>query len=287
MTSEPKVPLSQRRGTSSEAEIKAILNNFSITAKPDPDIGIDYYCELLSGETPIGKFFGVQAKGKKDIKDKQLTSIKKSTIRHWSRLPYPVFIVASDKKTGDCYWISITDNLAKISLELENNHNTISIEIDKSHKLSRAEDGNQDFVSKIKKDIDMISLILGHPQFGEGYVRRIPVAYLSSDVRIRLEENIRTSLNCLIDHWLLEDKIEIAYTLCKFLTDFDKAHYDHFYKFGQINKLMGNKTEAKKAFEEAKRLCREDKKWNLLKEPSDPAIEYIIGLIQTEIEKLN
>ena len=34
MTSEPKVLLSLRRGTSSEAEIKAILNNFSITRAP-------------------------------------------------------------------------------------------------------------------------------------------------------------------------------------------------------------------------------------------------------------
>ncbi len=287
MTSEPKVPSSQRRGTSAEAEIKAILNDFSIPAKPEPDIGIDYHCELLSQDTPTGKFFGVQAKGKKHIKDKQLISIRKSTVRHWLfRLPYPVFVIVLDKESWEGYWISITDNLWNLTLQLENSHDTVSVQINKSHKLSRGENANENFVSKVKSDMEMISLVRGHPQFGEGYVRRIPVAYLSSGIRSLLEEGVRTNLNLLINHWVLEGKIGTAYFLCKFLTDFDKAHYDHFYNFGQINKLMGNKAEAKKAFEEAIRICREDKNWNLRKRPSDPAIEEIIGIIQTEIEKL-
>ena len=39
-----KITSSQRIGTSAEAEVKALLNDFSIPAKPDPDIGIDFNC---------------------------------------------------------------------------------------------------------------------------------------------------------------------------------------------------------------------------------------------------
>jgi hypothetical protein len=162
----------------------------------------------------------------------------------------------------------------------------VSIEINKSQILNRGENRNRVFVSKVKTDMELLSLILGHPQFGESYVRRLPVAYLSSAVRSRLQGNIRDSLNCLINHWSLEGDLKKAYLLCEFLTKFDKAHYDHFYKFGKISKLMGNKAKAKKAFKEAISICRRDKNWNRLKKLSDPPIEKIIKTIEAEIEGL-
>lgn len=286
MTTEPKVPLSQRRGTGTEAEIKALLSDFSISAKQDPDIGIDYICELLSGDKPTGKFFGVQVKARKNIKDQQAISIKKNTVHHWVQLPFPGFLILSDKTTGECYWVSIIGNLAKLGVSMPTSSKTVSIEINKSQILNRGENRNQVFVSKVKTDMELLSLILGHPQFGEGYVRREPVAYLSSAVRSNLESNIRNSLNCLINHWSLAGDLERAYLLCEFLTKIDKGHYDHFYKFGKINKLKGNKAEAKTAFEEAISICRRDKNWNRLKTPSDPSIEEIIKMIEAEMEGL-
>jgi hypothetical protein len=101
MTSEPKVPLSQRRETGAEAEIKGLLSDFSISAKQDPDIGVDYICELLRGDTPTGKFFGVQVKARKNLKHRPSISIKKKTVRHWFRLPFTVFLIVLDKKRGN------------------------------------------------------------------------------------------------------------------------------------------------------------------------------------------
>jgi len=286
MISGPKVPISQRRGNSSASEIKAIFDIFSITAKPEPDIGVDYQCELLSGETPTGRFFGVQAKGTKKVRAKHHVSIDKKTIAYWLQLPYPTFIILLEKATGSCYWISFTDNLGKTAVEMGNNKKSISFEINNSHFLTRTEDGNAAFISKIKKDMEIFSIVRGLPQLDDSYVRYIPVAYLSLPVKSRLEDTVRTSLNCLINHWVLENKLENAYLLCKFLTDFDKSHYDHFYMFGRLNCLMGKTDEGRKALEEAIRLCQEDKTWNLRKKPTDPPIEQIILEIQSDMQRL-
>ena len=50
---------------------------------------------------------------------------------------------------------------------------------------------------------------------------------------------------------------------------------------------MGKKDDAEKAFGEARKICIEDKKWNLLKRHSDPTMEEIIKIIQMEIDKLH
>ena len=90
----------------------------------------------------------------------------------------------------------------------------------------------------------------------------------------------------LITHYLLSNDIKNAYLLCDFLTKVDKSHYDHFVLFGRINKLLGKKEEAKKSFEEAIKICRRDRKWNMLKAPSDPSLEEIIASIEKEMESL-
>ena len=285
MSHKPRVPLAQRRGTSAEAEVKALLSFFSVPAKQDPDIGTDFLCELLEGDIPSGRFFGVQAKGTKRLGERQLVSIKKTTIRHWLQSPFPIFLIVFDEDRKRYHWVSITDNFWALIQKLETDSRSISIQVDGSHLLSK--DETKKFVAKVNDDAAMLSLVYGHPQFGDGYVRTLPVAFLPSTVRMGLEENIRTSMNFLINHWLLEDKIDKAYLLCEFLTRFDKAHYDHFWKFGHINRLMGRKAEAKRFFEEAIRICREDKNWNKLKRSSDPSIEEIIKTIQDEIDRLN
>lgn len=287
MSSKPKVLQSQRRGSSAEAEIKGRLTYFSTPAKPDPDmVGIDFYCEL-EGDLTSSKFFGVQAKGTKHFNDYWNGSFKKTTIERWLRLPFPVFLVVYDENSGNCYWMSIVRNLQSLIEKMQTNSKTISIKMDKSHVLEKGENKNDDFIKEVKDAQAWINLFLGHPQlFGEGYVRTLPIVRLAEPTIINIKENIRTSINSLIYHSLLWNDIKTAYFLCEFLTKFDKAHYDHFVTFGQINKFLGKKEEAKKSFEEAIRICKEDKNWNKLKKPSDPSIEEIIALIEKEIENL-
>jgi tetratricopeptide (TPR) repeat protein len=287
MSYEPIVPLSQRRGTSAEAEAKARLSYFSIVAKPDPDVGIDFYCELLDQKKPSGKFFGVQVKGTKKCGEQPSARVKKSTIHYWTKLAFPVYIIMYDDNDEKCYWASFLQNLYSIGEKILNKSSTVCIGIDKKCVLYRGENTNKDFVSKVKGDIMLLSLLQGRPQLGNGYVRTLPVALLTQQVRTNLAENIRTSMNYLVNHYLLTKDIEKAYLLCDFLTKFDKAHYDHFYKLGCINRQLGNKPEAKRNFEEAIRICRGDKKWNLLKDSSYPTIEEIIEAIEGEIQKLD
>lgn len=286
MISKPKILRSKKLGTSAEAEIKGRLSYFSILAKPEPEMGIDFYCELLEGESPSSKFFGVQAKGTRHFKDCWRGSIKKTTIEHWLRLSFPVFLVVYDENSGNCYWMSIVHNLKSLIEKMQTNSRTISIKMDKSHLLEKGENKNDDLITTIKDDQAWISLFLGHPQFGEGYVRTLPIVYLPETTRINLNEGVRTNLDFLINHCLLRNEIETAYFLCQFLTRFDKAHYDHFVTFGRINKFLGKKEEAKKSFEEARRICKEDKNWNRLKKPSQPFIEEIIAFIEKEIANL-
>jgi len=47
----------------------------------------------------------------------------------------------------------------------------------------------------------------------------------------------------------------------RFLTRFDKAHYNHSVWFGQVNKALGKKAEAKRSFEKALKICANDPNW--------------------------
>lgn len=286
MTSKPMVSESRRVGSSAESEIESRLKNFSIPAKPDPDIGVDFYCQLLEDGSASSNFFGVQAKGTKNFNDYWRQSFKRKTIGLWLQLPFPVFLVVHDENSGNCYWKSIVHNRNSLIEKLRTNNKTISIRMDKSLVLAKGRNENEEFIRKIKEAQSLISLIYGRPQFGEGYVRTLPIAYLSTGVVTNLRENIRASMKFLINNYLLNNDIENAYFLCDFLTRFDKGHYDHFVIFGRINKFLGKTEEARSSFEEAIKICKRDKNWNRLKTPSDPSIEEIIASIVKEIETI-
>lgn len=277
---------SRRVGSSAESEIESRLKNFSIPAKPDPDIGVDFYCQLLEDGSASSNFFGVQAKGTKNFNDYWRQSFKRKTIGLWLQLPFPVFLVVHDENSGNCYWKSIVHNRNSLIEKLRTNNKTISIRMDKSLVLAKGRNENEEFIRKIKEAQSLISLIYGRPQFGEGYVRTLPIAYLSTGVVTNLRENIRASMKFLINNYLLNNDIENAYFLCDFLTRFDKGHYDHFVIFGRINKFLGKTEEARSSFEEAIKICKRDKNWNRLKTPSDPSIEEIIASIVKEIETI-
>jgi len=52
----PKVPWTVRLGDIGELEVKTRLAHFSITAKYDRDVGIDFY-ELLERDSPSTPFY--------------------------------------------------------------------------------------------------------------------------------------------------------------------------------------------------------------------------------------
>lgn len=282
----PKVPLSRRRGGSAEDEIRARLKYFSIPAKPELDIGLDFCCELLEEEKPTGKFFGVQAKGTESL-DHLSWSIKRTTLEYWLMQSFPVFLMVYDESADNCYWTSVIQNLQDIVKKLTPANKTVSISIDKSNILGKCGHKKDDFIREVKNATFFINLFRGRPQLGEGYVRpAAPLAILSNGVILNLKENIRTSLNFLINHYFCTNKIDTAFFLCEFLTKFDTAHYDHFFKMGQIYRILGKKDEARKYFVKAIQMCKEDPNWNRLKKPSDPSIEDIIIMIENEMKRL-
>lgn len=103
---------------------------------------------------------------------------------------------------------------------------------------------------------------------------------------MRIRERIRMGLNYLITDRLLENDVNYAYFLCKFLTEFDKGHFDHFYVFGGICASLGKVEEACQSLGEAIRICKGDKNWNSKKTSSDPSIGQIIEQIEKEMLRL-
>ena len=274
-----KVPWEIRLGSVGQAEIKSRLSYFSIATKYDKDVGIDFYCELLEDDSPLMPFY-VQAKGTEHFDENWGAGVKKSTIRYWLQQPFPVFLIVYDENTGNCYWMSIEDyRYTLIEKIFETDSATIYLKIDKSHVLEKGKGKNGEFIRKIKTDLGSIELFRGRPlPKGEGYVKRIPEPPRSKIELVRIKENIRQSLYSLSLYYFLRRDLENAYLLCEFLTKFDKSHYNHFVWFGEINKALGKKAEAKRSFLEALKICERDKNW-----PRE-SMEKIIAQIKKEIE---
>lgn len=278
----------QRRGIGAEAEIKKRLVHFSDLAKPEPDQGIDFICQLSEDFSPISRFFGVQAKGTRQFDKYWRNSFPKSTVERWLRLPFPVFIIVYNESDHNCYWMSVTHNLPSFVTKLQEkvDAKTIRIEMDKSHLLEETGERNADFIEAVKDAHMRISLILGRPEFGESYVREMRYYILSNQVRTRLRDHIRDNMNYLIYHFLFTKNFEKAYSLCKFLIEFDKSHYDHFLLFARMCHYRGEKEEALRYYDEAIRMLKADKKWDKLKSASQHSTAEIITLIEAEKERL-
>jgi len=278
MVNNVKVPWEERLGKIGEDAIEMRLLQFSITAKDQIDVGLDFYCHLLEDMSPSMTYFGVQAKGTRHFDENWGQGIKKTTIVYWLTRPFPVYLVVYDEKDENCYWWSIEDHRYSLIEKLQGGSGeTICIRIDNSHILEKGK--NEEFVKKIREDSASVELFRGRPQFkGEGYVRTIPDAPRSSNELILTKENIRQAMYSLIVHHLRMNDSETAYFYCDFLTKFDKSHYNHFLWSGLINKAIGKKKEAQRLLEEALRMCESDKNW-----PTE-SIGKIIAYIKEEIE---
>ena len=279
MPSHVKVPWETRLADSAELEIWSRLTSFSIPNRYYRDVGIDFYCELLEDGSPSIPFY-IQAKGTQHFDDNWGKAIKKTTITYWLQQRFPVFLVLYDQNTGNCYWMSIEDHRYILYEKmLKTKSKTIYLRMDRSHILEKGKDKNDELITKIKDDLASIELFWGRPQFkGEGYVKTVPSPPRSSLELLRIKDNVRKYLYSIIIHYLQHGDLKSAYTPCAFLTEFDKSHYNHFFWFGVINKLLGNDEQAKRSFEEALKICERDKTW-----PRE-SMEKIIALIKTEIE---
>jgi len=280
--SKPKLLWSKRLGGLGESKIESMLKYFSNPIKYEgfSDLGIDFYCELIENDSPSIPFY-VQAKTSEFFDDTWGCSIKKTTILYWLNQLFPVFLIVYDEKEKKCYWMSIEDRRYEFLKKMETKYKTIYIQMERSHILYEGKDSNDEFITKIKDDFLSIEAWRGRPQFrGEGYVKKIPPPPRSTIEIIRNIGNIRMNFYSLIQYYLVINDLPNAYLYCDFLTKIDKSHYNHFLWFGRINKLLGKKEEAKKAYTTALEICNRDKKW-----PQD-SMEKLKAAIKLEMQNV-
>lgn len=285
MASEVRVTRNQRRGRIGELEIEARLSSFSNVMRPEYDVGIDYFCQLLEAKT--AKYFCVQAKSTKRFDKHWSKGIKKEIIQLWLEQRFPVFLILYEESSENCYWISIEDNRQFLNTKLNTNVKTITLKIGRSHTLSRHLAENTEFIEKVKQDSIVLNALYGIPEMiGEGYVGTIPVLYLSDGARENIKARVRLGMDYLIyDRWLRGDLLQ-AYQLSKILAKFDYSHYDHFLLLARFCVRLGRTAEAKKNYNAAIDICKRDTRWNERKGPNDPSIEDIIEMIEKEKAKL-
>jgi tetratricopeptide (TPR) repeat protein len=280
MISSVQFPWERRLGRVGANTIKSFLSYFSKTnsVEGDEDIGIDYHCELIEDDHPSITFF-VQAKGTEHFKNNWSKGIRKSTILYWLSQKSPVYLIVYDENDRNCYWMSIEDHRYSLFKKLSQKHSkTITIKLDRSHVLERGKNKNHEFIEKIKDDLRSIQQFWGFPQpKGNGYVKIIPSPPRSEWELTQTKENVRMSLYSIIQHYIKKDK-QTALLFCRFLAEFDKSHYNHFFWLGQLNREMGNYEEAIESFKEALRICERDLRW-----PRD-SMKSIIEAIHKEIE---
>lgn len=291
MPSKRRIPWNRRLGEIGQLAIKKRLSYFSNPMRPAIDIGIDFWCELIERDIPSSRLFLVQAKGTRHFDEKWGHSFDREIIEFWLNQIYPVYLVIYDENDKNCYWMSIEEHRKSLIEKLESlDKKTVYITVDRSTVLKN--ERNDEFVERVKLDLDLIdfklSLIQGTPKLiGKGYVKRRPILKLPNEFVRVIRDRIRIGMEYLvINYSIFEKDLEQAYSLCKFLTEFDKSHYGHFVLFGQICRSLGKDEESLWGFQEAISICRRDNKWNKRKKPSDPSIEDIIVRIQKERDSL-
>lgn len=279
-------------GDIGESAINTRLLYFSIPMKPprSQEVGIDFYCRLRKDGIPTSHIFLVQAKGTQHFNKVWSRNIERDIVSSWLEQIHPVYLIVYDEMAKKCYWMSIEEKRKDLVEKLKSGKATVRINLDRSKTLEVDNYGK--FVERIIQDIDSISfrlnLIQGSPQLiGRGYVKGRPILYLSKELVVRIQDRVRIGLDYLVSHYLLKGDIEKAYSCCKFLTEFDKGHYDHFLLFGSICKAQGKNEEACLSYAQAIEICEGDKNWDRLKDHSDPSMKEIIIFIRKKMDNLN
>jgi hypothetical protein len=262
----------QEYGGVGESATETVLKSFAQVFRPVPllEYSIDYFCRLIHKGKPLTPFW-VEVKSSKCITDIWKKSIGRETVIFWLNQLAPVFIVIYDVSKDICYWISVEDNREVWSKKLENNAKTITLKVDKSQTLMKANCSNSDFIRKIEKDTISINVANGIPEViskgGKGMTSGyaffdFPNIELSERAKNNFQQKIRFSLNFLFRDAYSRKAWSKAYELGKILTIFDKSHYDHFELLGDICGLLGNRNEALIYYDIAIDMFRRDPNWD-------------------------
>lgn len=257
----PKVPWGERLGHIGELEIKKRLLCFSTVSKYEFDTGIDFYCELLVGDSPTIPFY-VQAKGTEHFDDSWGQSIETTTILYWLYRDFPVFLVVYDKPSETCYWVSIEDKRHDLLSKMRGSTNSAYLRVDRSNILYDSRDRNHEFTKKVIEGTDLIQMCKGAPRAkGAGYVKQIPGPPRSAQEVVNISDQTRMNLYSLIQHYWNIGDLETAFKCSRFLAEFDRSHYNHFVWLGEIAYLRGDRDGARQALQEALDICERDKVW--------------------------
>lgn len=282
----PKIPQFKIRGQSGEYEIASLLSSFSNLMAPDYDVGLDFYCELLERNSPSGKFFWVQAKATQQFDTYWSQYVGKETIEVWLRQLSPVFIVLLEKTSGNYYWMSVEENRKDWTNKLLDSNNSIEITLDRKHVFERNGE-NRQFIERVEYDSILSNANHGITHMiGDGYVRSIPVLWLSQQAELNVRYRVRLGLDYLINDCILKNGFQGAYELGRILAEFDRGHYDHFLVLARVCRQLGKYAEARDNYNIAIGICKDDPNWNKRKKPEDPTIEEVIEDIEKELADL-
>jgi len=121
---------SKQIGNKGEAFFENLISEYAIAHKIDSskDVGLDFLCEWVYGETPTQLLFGVQVKTRTNQKIelvrersnlnllreyKSNFSIKQATLNYWKGFNFPVFLFLINKKGEDmnCFYKRYTSIL--------------------------------------------------------------------------------------------------------------------------------------------------------------------------------
>lgn len=282
MSAKPIIPWNTRLGVIGEAQVKARLAYFSNPVKYETDAGIDFYCELLENATPSQPFY-VQAKGTEHFDERWGRAIEKSTLTYWLYQPFPVFLIVYAEPENACYWMSV-ERIRYWLLEriFTTDADTVYVSLDRSHTLGQGLEASGSLIAAIKEDAALVQLFRGQAVFrGDDYVKRVPHPPRSSVELQRIRENIRAALYSLVQHCLLTGDFGTAGMYCRFLSEFDKEHYNHFVWLSQIAEAEGDHRAATENLRIALQICEADKVW-----PRE-SLQPIIDSITSELNRLD
>lgn len=292
MSGDGGITETQRRAGSGESYVEAHLKSFAQVWRPLPlfEYAIDFYCRLLQNGKPSNSIFWVEAKSTNHFNDRYSESIDKGVMRFWLTQPFPVFVVVYEESSGSCYWISAEDNRQEWAAKLQNEKQSVTISIDRSHLLGK--NRNLDFIQKVEEDIIRVNAARGIPQFiskgYEGYaIGYVPILRLSDGARENVRQTVRIGFNYLVNDSLLRNDLQNAYVLCKLLGDFDHGHYDHYLMLARICRKLGKNEEARENYKRAIEVCKGDPNWDRKRLPDDPRIGEIIESIESELLSFN
>ncbi|MHA2408085.1 MAG: hypothetical protein ACXACA_06920, partial [Candidatus Ranarchaeia archaeon] len=175
------------------------------------------------------------------------------------------------------------ENRATWINKLKDSNKSIEVIINRKRLFEKIGENTQ-FIKQVKNDIICANANQGIPNMmGKGYVRSIPILWLSEFARSNIRHRIRLGLDYLIYDSILKKKFQEAYRLSKLLVEFDRSHYDHFLILARICHQLGKKSEARDNYNIAIGICKDDPNWNKRKRPEDVQIEEIIENIEKEL----